>query len=182
MSLSAERFVGSNADDPEVIKTSHRPCLSKLHSLFRSYIFFALSIRGWFNLMYDLQSSPKLPFLCSVFSFQGDCLIWPLHRSLQGQRAKGRCRKDGGEKNHTVMWMAAQTGASTETIRAFSHWCGLLAWQKMKVVAVEVYINHRLLEDKQQSPGPCQCGIQGYHSRAPGLFCCISSPENGTIA
>lgn len=117
---------------------------AKPRLLLQCYIFFAVSIRDWFDLTHDLQSSPKLPFLCSVFSFQADCLISPLHRSLQGQRAKGNCRKDGGEKSHTSMWTAAQTAAPSRTGRAFSRWWRQLTWQKMKVSAVELYINHCL--------------------------------------
>lgn len=186
MSLSAERVWGSHADDPQAIKTSRGPCLSKLHLLLQCYIFFADSIEDWFDLTYDLQSSPKLAFLCSAFSFQDDSLIWPLHRSLQGQRAKGSCRKDGGEKNHTGLWAAEETGANTQTVRPFSGWWAWLARQKVKVGAVELYINHRLLGGEQHLPGPRQRGVQGHHSGrlvSPATaVCCICSPENGTIA
>lgn len=82
----------------------------------------------------------KLPFLCSVFSFRGDCLISLLHRSLQGQRAKGSCRKDGGEKSHTSMW----TEHRLQPFSLVGSESCQLTWQKAKVDAVELYINHWL--------------------------------------
>lgn len=154
---------------------------AKPHLLLQCYIFFAVSIRDWFNLTYDLHSSPKLPFLCSAFSFQGDCLISPLHRSLQGQRAKGNCGKDGGEKSHTSMWTAAQAGADGRTVRPFSRWWGQLTWQKVKGGAVELYINHWSWSSLAVSVWSTGNFSRVVVSPATGM-CCISSPKNGTMA
>lgn len=75
-------------------------------------IFSPVSTRDWFDLRYDPQASLEFSFLYSAFSFQGDSLIWPLHRSPQGQRATGSCGNAGGEKNHTSVCRATRVRAN----------------------------------------------------------------------
>lgn len=121
-----------------------------------------------------MTCSPHQNCLSSALHFPSKVSVWSGFYTgvFKGRGHKGSFRKDGGEKNHTSMWTAAQAGAKTETVRPFSHWWWWLALQKVGVT--ELYTNHRLLGDQQQLPGPCQCGCldpapQRYHLRVGSL-------------
>lgn len=101
MSLSAERVWGSHADDPQAIKTSHRPCLSKLHLLLQRYIFFAVSIGGliWPDVWPALLTKIGFSLFCVFLSGR----LFDLAFTWESSRAEGKRELQKGwrrEKSH----------------------------------------------------------------------------------